>query len=49
VFSSTTIDEEWDGTFKGKKLSPQVFDFYLDLECIGRKTLFRKGNITLIR
>ena len=49
VFSSTTIAEEWDGTFKGKKLSPQVFDFYLDLECIGRKTLFRKGNITLIR
>ena len=49
VFSSTTIDEEWDGTFKGKKLSPQVFDFYLDLECIGRKTLFHKGNITLIR
>jgi gliding motility-associated-like protein len=49
IFSSTVKDEEWDGTYKGEKLSPQVFDFYLELECIGGKTLFHKGNITLIR
>ncbi len=49
VFSSTDINEEWNGVFKGKKLTPQVFDFYLELECIGMKTLFHKGNITLIR
>ena len=49
VFSSTNKNEEWDGTYKGKRLSPQVFDFYLELECIGGKTLFHKGNITLIR
>lgn len=49
VFESTDKFFEWDGTFKGNKLLPQVFDFYIDLECIGRKKLFRKGNITLIR
>ena len=49
VFESTDKVFEWDGTFKGNKLLPQVFDFYIELECIGRKTLFRKGNITLIR
>jgi len=49
VFSSFDIFNYWDGSFGGKKLSPQVFDFYLELECIGGKKLFHKGNITLIR
>ena len=40
---------EWDGTFKGEHLNPQVFDFFLELECIGEKKMFYKGNITLIR
>ncbi len=49
VFSTSDILNRWDGTFRGKKLSPQVFDYYLKLECIGGKRLFHKGNITLIR
>ena len=49
VFSSSDIFKYWDGTFKGEKLTPQIFDFYLELECIGEKKLFHKGNITLIR
>jgi len=49
VFSSRNIFKHWDGTFRGKMLSPQVFDFYLELECVGEKKLFHKGNITLIR
>lgn len=49
VFSITDKSEKWDGTYLGKKLNPQVFDFYLELKCIGDKTLFKKGNITLIR
>ncbi len=49
VFSSENINESWDGYYKGKLLSPQVFDFYLEIECVGNKSLFEKGNITLIR
>jgi gliding motility-associated-like protein len=49
VFSTTDINIKWDGTYRGKKLNPQVFDFYLELKCVGDKQLFRKGNITLIR
>ena len=37
------------GTYRGKKLNPQVLDFYLELKCFGNKQLFKKGNITLIR
>ena len=49
VFSTTDKFEKWDGTYRGKKLNPQVLDFYLELKCIGEKQLFQKGNITLIR
>ena len=49
VFMTTDKFEQWDGTYRGKKLNPQVFDFYLELKCIGDKQLFKKGNITLIR
>jgi gliding motility-associated-like protein len=49
VFASSDISKPWNGTFKGSRLSPQVFDFYLDLECIGDKKFFHKGNITLVR
>ena len=49
VFTTTDKSDKWDGTYIGKKLNPQVFDFYLELKCIGDKTLFKKGNITLIR
>ena len=49
VFSSSDILKVWDGKFRGKKLPPQVFDFYLELTCIGEKIFFKKGNITLIK
>ena len=48
VFYSNDILKEWDGTYKGKKLPPQVFDFFLEISCLGDKKLFKKGNITLI-
>ena len=49
VFSTTNINIQWIGTYKGEKLNPQVFDFYLELKCVDDKILFKKGNITLIR
>tara|TARA_B110000116_G_scaffold257195_1_gene257140 strand:- start:7814 stop:9538 length:1725 start_codon:yes stop_codon:yes gene_type:complete len=49
VYASNNKNEEWDGTFQNELLAPQVFDFYLELECFGGKRLFKKGNITLIR
>ena len=49
VFSTFDINDKWRGTYKGKKLPPQVLDFYLEIQCVGGKSLFKKGNITLIR
>ena len=49
VFSSHNIEKVWDGRFKDKLLAPQIFDYYIEIECVGGKTMFHKGNITLIR
>ena len=49
VYSSNNKNAKWDGTYQNELLAPQVFDFYLELECFGGKRLFKKGNITLIR
>ena len=49
VYSSENINNGWDGYFQGVLLSSQVFDYYLEIKCVGEKYLFEKGNITLIR
>ncbi|MGY8988664.1 MAG: DUF7948 domain-containing protein [Flavobacteriales bacterium] len=49
VYSSENLNDKWDGYFKGVLLTTQIFDYYLEIECIGKKSLFEKGNITLIR
>ena len=49
VFSSNDINNSWDGYHNGELLSSQVFDYYLEIQCIGEKKLFQKGNITLVR
>ena len=49
VFASTDKNEHWNGTYKENHLSPQVFDFYLEITCVGEKNLFKKGNITIIK
>ena len=49
VFEAFTPEAEWDGTYKGKALSPDVFGFYVRLRCIGGEEYFKKGNLTLLR
>jgi len=49
VFETTDQNIGWDGTFKGKKLDLDVFDYYLDVECLGGLHNIIKGNITLMK
>jgi gliding motility-associated-like protein len=49
VYSSENVNDKWDGYFKGVLLTTQIFNYYLEIECIGKKSLFEKGNISLIR
>jgi len=49
VFETRDITNGWDGTYKGEKLSPAVFVYYIDAVCIDKQRLQKKGNISLLR
>ena len=48
VFSTTNINEGWDGTFNNQKMNSGVF-FYFVKASIDGKEYFDKGDVTLIR
>lgn len=49
LFSTTDLTHGWDGTFRGKPCEPGVYDYYMQVVCLGQKKYFKKGNVTLIR
>ena len=49
VFESENPQIGWDGTFRGKKLDPDVYDFYLDVTCYNGLKSITKGNVTLMK
>lgn len=49
VFETTSMNQGWDGTFRGMQCDPGVFDYYLEVTCINDIEFVKKGNITLIR
>lgn len=49
VFETRDQNIGWDGTYKGEKLKPGVFAYYLRILCYNKVEYFKKGNITLIR
>jgi gliding motility-associated-like protein len=49
VFESFDRLEGWDGTFRGKALDPDVYDFYLKALCVDGTEGIIKGNVTLMR
>ena len=49
VFESFQRPFGWDGTYKGKMMNPDVYDYYLKVTCIDNVETIVKGNVTLIR
>lgn len=49
VFESNDLNIGWDGTYKGKLADPDVFDYYLIVECVGEERNQIQGNITILR
>jgi len=49
IFESKNRLEGWDGTYNGKKLDPDVYDYYLQATCIDNVESIVKGNITLLK
>jgi gliding motility-associated-like protein len=49
VFESKDKNIGWDGVFKGKLCEPDVYDYYLDVECVGGFNNLITGNVTIVR
>lgn len=49
VFESNQKDNGWDGSFRGKALSPDVYAYYVKVRCFNGQEYITKGNVTLIR
>ncbi|MEY3236140.1 MAG: hypothetical protein RI883_241 [Bacteroidota bacterium] len=49
VFESFDRLNGWDGTFRGKALDPDVYDYYLKAICIDGEESIVKGNISLLK
>lgn len=49
VFESNSMLDGWDGTYKGKALSPAVFVYYVKAIYYNGDEVEKKGDVTLIR
>ena len=49
VFETDDLTKGWDGTFRGQPCEPGVYDYHLQVTCLGMKRYFKKGNVTLLR
>lgn len=48
-FNPNDASKAWDGTFKGRKLNPDVFVYVVDVVCDNDNMLTFKGNVALIK
>ena len=49
VFETENQSEGWDGTFRGKKVDPAVFVYYVVVEFYDGEELKDHGNVTLVK
>jgi gliding motility-associated-like protein len=48
-FSPNDPSVGWDGTFKGKQLSPDVYVYVFSILCFNNQIIELKGNVTLLK
>lgn len=48
-FQANNPADGWNGTYKGQKLTPDVFVYVFEIVCDNNSTLVYKGNVALIR
>ncbi len=48
-FNANDAAAGWDGTYRGKKLAPDVFIYSIEVVCENNEILSYKGDVTLLR
>jgi gliding motility-associated-like protein len=49
MFTTTDLNNGWNGVFKGNEVSPDVYNYYLQVTCLDNKIFTKRGNTSLIR
>jgi gliding motility-associated-like protein len=49
LFEAHSLNDFWDGTFKGKEMPAETYGYYLKVRCIDGNERIKKGNVTLLR
>ncbi|MEO7960119.1 MAG: T9SS type B sorting domain-containing protein, partial [Ginsengibacter sp.] len=49
IFSTTSQNRGWDGTFRGSPQDSQVYVWIVDGQDYQNNEIFQKGTVTLIR
>jgi gliding motility-associated-like protein len=49
LFEAFSVDDAWDGTYRGEPQPMETYGYYLEVKCVGGSELQKKGNITLLR
>jgi gliding motility-associated-like protein len=49
MFETNDMSVGWDGTYKGKQMDPDVYDYYVKVTCYDDYEAVIKGNVTLLR
>ncbi|PLX11188.1 MAG: hypothetical protein C0594_03955 [Marinilabiliales bacterium] len=48
VFVIESLEDAWDGTFRGKMQTSEVFVYYMTAKCLDGEEIERKGTITIV-
>jgi gliding motility-associated-like protein len=49
VYESDNYRDNWDGTYKGKPVPDGTYYFQISYQLANGKTVFQKGNVTILR
>ena len=51
VWSSTNIDDQWDGTYKGSLLPIDVYAYVMSYSspCLGKKIIQKSGHVVIVK
>lgn len=49
VFESSSINDGWDGTYKGKEVNTGIYVWFVNVDYFDGKSEFKKGDVSLVR
>jgi gliding motility-associated-like protein len=49
IFEANSVDDFWNGTYKGKPMPAESYGYYMRVLCPGGNEAIKKGNVTLLR